>query len=184
MSGSGNALTSLPPAVSSLSSLQHLNVFDCRNLSNLRNVFGNLSSLQHLEVVNSNISSMPPSFTRLNNLQHLNLRGCKQLKRLHGVDKMTRLQQLNLSVCWALSTLTSELGSLGNLLQLNLRKCWSLPSLPSGIGYRSRLSHLDLGDLFQALQASCQRYAVCAACGIWIYHAAVSSLACRIPLAA
>lgn len=68
MSVDGYTLTSLPQEVGRLSQLQRLNVINCRNLGNLRDIFGNLSSRQLLEVVNCKISSMPSSFMRLSNL--------------------------------------------------------------------------------------------------------------------
>jgi Leucine-rich repeat (LRR) protein len=97
-------LTSLPPELASLTSLQSLNLSGCRQLS------GDLSPLAAL-----------PS------LQSLNLFACEQLRGdLSLLAGLTSLQTLNLSWCRQFSGDLSPLARLRSLQTLNLSNCGQL----------------------------------------------------------
>src|SRR5208282_918966 len=97
----GLYLSSFPPELASLTSLQSLNLALCDQLSDL----------SPLAVLTS--------------LQSLNLSFCKQLSDLSPLAKLTSLQWLNLSFCKQLSDL-SPLANLTSLQTLDLAGCGGL----------------------------------------------------------
>src|SRR5271157_4472062 len=98
----GLYLSSFPPELASLTSLQSLNLALCDQLSDL----------SPLAVLTS--------------LQSLNLAGCDQLSDLSPLAVLTSLQSLNLAWCKQLSGDLSPLASLTSLQRLDLAGCGGL----------------------------------------------------------
>jgi internalin A len=123
---SGFALTRLPPELISLTSLQRLDLFACKQLS------GDLSPL-----------------SRLTSLQTLNLSGCEQLSGdLSPLSRLTSLRSLDLSRCHKLSGDLSPLAHLTSLQSLNLSGCVQLSGDLAPLAHLTSLQTLDLASCF------------------------------------
>ncbi|WP_073604448.1 leucine-rich repeat domain-containing protein, partial [Vibrio aerogenes] len=82
------------------------------------------------------------SIEKLTQLQQLDLTGCEKLTSLRGIEKLTQLQQLDLSRCDNLTSLQG-IEKLTQLQQLDLSRCDNLTSL-KGIENLSQLQQLSL----------------------------------------
>ncbi len=101
---SGSDLRQLPQDMSSMSSLQHLDLSGCRELQQLPNSLTTLAALQQLQMADCiRLQQLPSRSGVLTVLQVLNLSGCQSLQRLpDGIGSAPALQQLLLPGCKSL----------------------------------------------------------------------------------
>src|SRR5271166_2305477 len=136
-----NRLSSLPPEIGKLTSLQSLHL-GFNRLNSLPPEIGKLTSLQSLHLGSNRLSSLPPEIGKLTSLQSLDL-WSNQLSSLPPeIGKLTSLQSLHLGSN-RLSSLPPEIGKLTSLQSLHLRSN-RLSSLPPEIGKLTSLQSLDL----------------------------------------
>lgn len=145
-------ITHLPPEITVLTQLEHLDLSGCTQLEDL----SPLSHLSHLKVLVLKPNRFKTRLTRpyyfkLTNLQPLSelktlhtltLSGCNQLDDLSPVANLQTLQQLDLSGFQQLSDL-SPLANLQALQQLDLRGCQQLRDF-SPLANLTALQQLDL----------------------------------------
>ncbi|XP_021902082.1 putative disease resistance protein At4g19050 [Carica papaya] len=131
------------PILESLSNLEELNT------SNLRYLPRNdsfprhlLSAMRNLRILNLSKTPIYVDVFFLSNLTQLSLRGWTGMEDASGLEKLTRLEVLDLSET-AVTCLPS-LKFLCNLRQLLLRDCWGLKKLQ----HLESLSHLEVLDLW------------------------------------
>ncbi|KAK9040138.1 hypothetical protein V6N11_015315 [Hibiscus sabdariffa] len=171
---SGNPLdTMLPVSIGNLStSLEYLELTDCRLQGNIPTEVGSLSSLVSLKLGNNALTGVIPDTIRLlKSLQSLQLHGNK----LRGVipydlcmsknlfelflggnelsgaipeclSNLTALRNLSLSSNRLASTIPSSLWSLVDILAINLSSNSLQGSLSSGIGNLKALVEIDLSN--------------------------------------
>ncbi|XP_021902192.1 putative disease resistance protein At4g19050 [Carica papaya] len=130
------------PIIGSLSNLEELNI------SNLRHPPGGLHSMsdllnymRNLRILNLSKTPIYIDIFFLSNLTQLSLRGWSRMEDMSGLEKLTRLEVLDLS-----ETPVKHLPSLNffcNLCRLLLRDCWCLKKLQ----HLESLSHLEVLDL-------------------------------------
>ncbi|MGK7886914.1 MAG: COR domain-containing protein [Crocosphaera sp.] len=147
----GNNLTSLPPEIVQLTSLQQLDLSD-NQLSSLPPEIVQLISLQQLDLSDNQLSSLPAEIGQLTTLQQLNL-SRNQLSSLPAeIGQLNSLQQLYLSYN-RLSSLPAEIVQLNSLQQLDLSGN-QLSSLPAEIVQLTSLQQLKLsGNQLSSLPA-------------------------------
>ena len=103
--------------------------------------FGGLSRLAYLEWhAAQDIASLPST------LATLDLSGSNRLGGLPDLERLTGLQQLELSRCHRLAVLPESLSALTGLQQLDLTCCESLAVLPESLGALTGLQQLDLSS--------------------------------------
>jgi Leucine Rich repeats (2 copies) len=124
-------LTRIPPELASLTSLQSLNLSECRLTGDLRPL-AKLKSLQTLSLSGCKLSDLSP-LAELKSLQTLDLSMWQlswrtPLSDLSPLAELTLLQTLNLAGWWHLSDL-SPLEGLTSLQTLNLAGCEELSDL-------------------------------------------------------
>ncbi|WVZ54682.1 hypothetical protein U9M48_005445 [Paspalum notatum var. saurae] len=118
----GTEIEKLPSRITTLRSLECLDLRGCSKLVELPEGIGNLKKLQVL-----------------------NLENCSKLVELpEGIINLERLQVLNLECCRNLVELPKGIGMLEKLQVLNLKLCEALRGMPVGIGQLSRLEKLSL----------------------------------------
>lgn len=141
----GLSLTSIPPEISRLSFLEHL---DLQNnlLTSLPPTIGQLSVLTLLNLGGNQLASLPPEIGQLSALSLLNLEGNQLTSLLPEIGRLPVLTQLNLAKN-KLTYLPPEIGQLSVLTLLILRGN-QLTSLPPAIGQLSSLTLLDIQENF------------------------------------
>ncbi|KAJ4959592.1 hypothetical protein NE237_026703 [Protea cynaroides] len=152
-----NSITLLPTSILGLSSLRELNVSNCNLLdSAIPSEIGSICSLQHLNMGYNKFCSLPASISRLSQLKSLQLQNCSRLQTLPEFpsslkeldvnscesmeslpyfEKLSSLQELNISYT-NFRSLPSNIKCLSQLLSLRLKHCTSLqflPELPSSL---------------------------------------------------
>ncbi|KAK8710819.1 hypothetical protein V6N13_146128 [Hibiscus sabdariffa] len=136
---SGNPLdTMLPVSIGNLStSLEYLELTDCRLQGNIPTEVGSLSSLVSLKLGNNALTGVIPDTIRLlKSLQSLQLHGGNELSGAipECLSNLTALRNLSLSSNRLASTIPSSLWSLVDILAINLSSNSLQGSLSSGIG--------------------------------------------------
>lgn len=131
----------LPPSISSLCSLELLNLSGC-NLTDvdIPNDIGSLFSLKELDLSWNNFCSLPYSLGQLSNLKNLYLRECEYLKSLPQLP--CNLKSLWLFYCTSLQSLPQLPHSLEILIA---NDCTSLKQI-QGFENLSSFRWMDLRD--------------------------------------
>ncbi|XP_066524378.1 p53-induced death domain-containing protein 1 isoform X2 [Hoplias malabaricus] len=124
-------LTSLPPAISSLSLLVHLDL-SFNRLSTLPSCVLSLSHLSELILCHNQLESLPEELGVLIHLQRLSVLGNKLVTLPPEVGMLLELQELDISFN-LLENLPEELGQLQNLQSLELSNN-KLERLPETLG--------------------------------------------------
>eukprot|EP00533_Pseudo-nitzschia_delicatissima_P013416 CAMPEP_0197283716 /NCGR_PEP_ID=MMETSP1432-20130617/25075_1 /TAXON_ID=44447 /ORGANISM="Pseudo-nitzschia delicatissima, Strain UNC1205" /LENGTH=400 /DNA_ID=CAMNT_0042750709 /DNA_START=66 /DNA_END=1268 /DNA_ORIENTATION=- len=160
-----SGVTSVPPSLTRLRSLQDLDLSGTWFLTNLPRDIGNLGTLIKLKISKTGVTSIPRSIGQLQALQELYIHA-ERPRRLpgeignlinliklsleesgvrslpHSIGQLQSLQELDLSAT-KIRNLPDEIGNLGNLIKLILAKS-RVTSLPSSIGKLQKLQELDL----------------------------------------
>jgi Leucine-rich repeat (LRR) protein len=76
----GSSIVNLPESMANLSSLESLDLTDCKRLECVPNNIGRWSSLTKLSLQGSSIANLPESMAHLSSLKSLNLSACKLLE--------------------------------------------------------------------------------------------------------
>jgi internalin A len=138
----GLALNRLPRELASLTSLQSLDLSECKQLSDL-SPLASLTSLQGLNLYRcEQLSDLSP-LASLTSLLELDLFACKQLSDLSPLASLTSLQRLILAWCGQLGDL-SPLVSLTSLQSLDLSECEQLSGDLSPLASLTSLQSLNL----------------------------------------
>ncbi|XP_039164979.1 TMV resistance protein N isoform X2 [Eucalyptus grandis] len=134
------ALLTEIPDVSSLPSLERLDLGECTNLVEVHQSLGHLDKLVYLNFLNCcNLSRFPRNL-KLRSLQNLILRGCSKLSRFPDIlVQMKHLTELALHGT-AIRELPSSITNLVELKGLYLEDCMDLKNLPCSI---YTLQHLE-----------------------------------------
>ncbi|XP_021902187.1 putative disease resistance protein At4g19050 [Carica papaya] len=132
------------PIIGSLSNLEELNISNIRYppLGKLYLMSDLLSYMRNLRILNLSKTPIYIDVFFLTNLTQLSLRGWSHIEDTSGLEKLTRLEVLDLS-----ETPVKRLPSLKflcNLCRLLLRDCWCLKKLQ----HLESLSHLEVLDLW------------------------------------
>ncbi|KAK0601694.1 hypothetical protein LWI29_026554 [Acer saccharum] len=160
------------PSLSNLKNLRKLLLKDCSSLKNLLDLEG-LTGLEVLDISGCENLDKLPNLNAFKKLEVLDLSGCRALKVEGNVsfEHMSRLRKLSLDQCGGLnlseiaaktlecmthlqilklsgitedmSSISSKLTTLTNLIQLSLKDCQGLKTLPS-LEALSKLEVLDL----------------------------------------
>ncbi|KAJ6422219.1 hypothetical protein OIU84_027214 [Salix udensis] len=145
-SSSGSSTTSLPSFPSTLK-LKHLcidSVMDLVSVSELE--LHKLTSLEHLTIENCpNLSSLPELSLR-GSLRFLSVSGCGSLASLSlGLHHLTSLEELEIKECRALDMMSdSEFRGLNSLRKLKIGYMPQLESIPDGIKQVTSLQDLKI----------------------------------------
>jgi hypothetical protein len=115
---SGNQLTSLPPEIGQLSSLQSL-YLSHNQLTSLPPEVSHLSSLQWLYLSSNQLTSLPPEIGQLSSLQSLYLSHNQLTSLPPEVSQLSSLQELYLYNN-RLTSLPREISQLSSLLRLDV----------------------------------------------------------------
>ncbi|TXG66845.1 hypothetical protein EZV62_008120 [Acer yangbiense] len=170
----GTAIKELPPSIEHLDGLQHLNMFNCKNLEmlpssicNLTSLqslglsscsrldklpdnLGNLKSLKFLAVGGSAISQLPSSITCLENLERLYLKNCNLMEIPEYIGCLSSLKELVLGGN-KFESLPKSIKHLSKLEYLSIRECNMLRSLTELPVALKRLEAINCKQLCQAL---------------------------------
>ncbi|CBI17047.3 unnamed protein product, partial [Vitis vinifera] len=138
-------LESLPTIIWEFKSLKSLFCSDCSQLQYFPEILETMENLRQLHLNGTAIKELPSSIERLNRLQVLNLGRCKNLVTLpESICNLRFLEDLNVNFCSKLHKLPQNLGRLQSLKRLRARglnsRCCQLLSL-SGL---CSLKELDL----------------------------------------
>lgn len=118
--------------------------------------FSDLSSLRHLDISGcSNLTHLPESFSKLLHLEYLALRDCKHLSiPTHILGEISTLQYIDFKGCVKLAHLPVGITSQRHLRYLNLLSTL-VEELPGNIGLLHKLEQLKIGSpLLQELPRS------------------------------
>jgi internalin A len=138
---SDNLITTLPPEIGSLTELQTLDVHD-NQLTTLLPEIGFLTALRHLNLGPNRLTLLPPQIESLVALEILELDENLFTSLPREIGSLTALRTLYLDRN-QLSKLPPEIGSLPALAELDL-SCNTLASLPPDIGSLAALQVLYL----------------------------------------
>ena len=138
---SGNQLTALPPEIGRLTSLQSLNLWD-NQLTALPPEIGGLASLQSLNLSENHLTALPPEIGALTSLKGMYLSRNQLTALPPEIGALSSLQTLSL---WdnRLTALPPEIGRLTSLQSLNL-SFNRLIALPPEIGALTNLQGMYL----------------------------------------
>uniref|UniRef100_A0A5B6YS99 Putative TMV resistance protein N-like isoform X3 n=1 Tax=Davidia involucrata TaxID=16924 RepID=A0A5B6YS99_DAVIN len=139
------SLTSLPETICHLKYLKTLTLSGCSKLDNLPENLGDMECLEELHVDGTAITEPPSSIGHLKNLKILSFRGCKEIA--HWYD----------CICWnSKGLMLPSLSGLGLLKELDLSGCNMFDgALPNDIGNLPSLEELILsGNNFVKLPES------------------------------
>ena len=138
---SGNQISTLPPEISQLSSLETLGL-GANQITCTPPEVALLTALRNLDLSGNQLSSLPAAIGQLTALQNLDLSG-NQLSTLPAaISRLSALRDLDLSEN-RLVSVPNEIGHLGALQNLDLSEN-RLSSLPAAIGQLTALGTLDL----------------------------------------
>lgn len=129
-------LTTLPPSVSSLSHLVHLDL-SFNQLSCLPPCLLSLPVLSSLLLCHNHLSALPPDIGQLSSLTYLSLLGNELVSLPPSLGQMKALQTLDVSHN-LLQQLPDEIGSLEELVKLELSHN-KLKQLPESMGKSVRM---------------------------------------------
>ncbi len=138
-----NQLTSLPPEVGNLKSLRQL-YHGGNQLTTLPPEIGNLKSLREFYLYYNQLASLPPEIGNLKSLWVLGLWGNQLTSLPPEIGNLKSLQRLYLSFN-QLTSLPREIGKLKSLQRLDLRGN-QLTSLPPELAALENLETLNLDD--------------------------------------
>uniref|UniRef100_A0A7N2RF65 Uncharacterized protein n=1 Tax=Quercus lobata TaxID=97700 RepID=A0A7N2RF65_QUELO len=146
-------LMSLPDGLQHVITLQKLKIHICTGLMAIPEWIGNLTSLHHLSI--SGCSNLTP-MDNLTLLQELTIGEFPNLTSLpQGIRSLTSLKRLTVDDCPNLMALPEWIGNLTSLEELIICKCLNLTSLPQGIHDLPSLQRLMITDC-PILRARCQ----------------------------
>ncbi len=160
-----SGVTSIPPSLTQLRSLQNLDLSGTWFLTNLPRDIGNLGTLIKLKISETGVTSIPRSIGQLQALQELyihaerprrlpgeignlvnliklSLEGSGVRSLPHSIGQLQALQELDLSAT-KIRNLPDEIGNLGNLIKLILINS-RVTTLPASIGKLQKLQELIL----------------------------------------
>jgi len=138
---SNRNLTSLPPEISELKCLTHLNM--CYNqLTSLPPEISELKNLTHLNIYYNRLTSLPSELSELKNLTQLNISYNRLTSLPPEISELKNLTQLKISNN-RLTSLPPEISELKNLTQLKISNN-RLTSLPPDISELKNLTQLDI----------------------------------------
>lgn len=126
--------------ISACSSLQHLNLSNCYNLSDLTEL-SSCRFLTDLDLSVCCVSDLSPLST-LTKLIHLDLSRCFNIINISSLSTLAKLQQLNLSRCYNVHDSLDSLSACTALMDLDLSYC-PVSNL-SALATCKDLQHLDL----------------------------------------
>ncbi|QHO40124.1 Putative disease resistance protein [Arachis hypogaea] len=130
--------------------MQHvktLRISDFPKLKALPHELSSLSSLQKLEIILCNeLESFSENVLQgLCSLQSLKIHSCKKLRSLsEGVGHLTRLESLDIMICPKLVTLPSSMNKLVSLRRVYICSC---DTLPEGLQHVPSLQSLDVYNI-------------------------------------
>ncbi|OWM66109.1 hypothetical protein CDL15_Pgr015536 [Punica granatum] len=125
-------LTSIPD-LSSMHSLEHLDLGECKSLQEVHQSLGHLPKVSHLNFLNCCSLREFPSSLKSKFLQSLILKGCSKLSKFPDIlEEVGGVKELSLDET-AIDELPPSLGNLIGLQELYLRNCKRLKNIPSSI---------------------------------------------------
>ncbi len=139
----GKKLTTLPPAIGSLTGLQYLDL-RTNNLTTLPAEIGNLVLLSHCELRSNSLSALPPEIGKLIKLNRLFLSFNNLTAIPPEIGDLTNMSTLYLFFN-DLATLPPGIGNCTNLYVLSLEGN-KLTTIPPEIGNLNNLSSLTLDE--------------------------------------
>ncbi|CAI5527104.1 unnamed protein product [Closterium sp. Naga37s-1] len=167
-------ISGLPDSFSQLSTLEVLNLVDCRAMVALPARFGSLHALKSLCIANSPKLCLPEdiggltdlhtlrvtlnrvqellpcSFTQLKSLTRLELTQCGMLKELpEGVGWLSNLCELSIRACPKIRKLPETVTNLASLEVLRVEGCSRLSFIPGSLSALGRLKELAIGKCAQ-----------------------------------
>jgi hypothetical protein len=115
----------LPASLGQLTSLEVLDLSNCRRLARLPDAIGQLSALQTLRLRSCrSLRALPASIGRLSTLRTLDLHSCDALAALpDSLGELPGLQTLDVSSCKRLTLLPASFDRLRSLSTLNMQWC-------------------------------------------------------------
>ncbi|MGH1339241.1 MAG: WGR domain-containing protein [Aureispira sp.] len=142
-------LLHFPPALFEIQSLERL-ILDSTHCSTIETL-GQLNNLKKttpqktiVELLYEADFSLPETLGQLTNLKELSLKKTKIKQLPTSIKQLKKLEVLNLSYCYQLTTLPESIGQLKELEILNLAQCYQLIALPESIGQLTKLKKLVL----------------------------------------
>ena len=172
----------LPSSIQYLTSLEILDVSECRKIQELPDIFGNMRCLRKLCLSETRIKQVPSSIGYLESLESLDLSDCYNFENFPEMVKTKCLRELFL-VGTSIKELPSSIGNLESLETINLRHCskfekfleiqagnmkclkelvlegTAIKQLPNNIGWLKALKELDVNgcsniDKFPEIQGN------------------------------
>ncbi|GJP72571.1 hypothetical protein CLOP_g3288 [Closterium sp. NIES-67] len=142
-----NKLSAIPPFVSSLAALQHLDVSNNSLSGPLPPIVTTLATLQHLDLSrNSLAGEFPMTLSSLSSLEHLDLSRNKFEGMLPTLTDLSLLTTVNLGFNSFFGPVITALGSISNLQEINLQSNSLQGQLDPGFSDFTVLKTLVLSD--------------------------------------
>ncbi|XP_063800845.1 p53-induced death domain-containing protein 1 [Pseudophryne corroboree] len=136
-----NSFTELPPCVTALHSLSTLHL-GYNQLMTLPDAIGELKSLRSLSLMSNQLTELPVGIGQLSNLEKVDLSENKLVTLSEEVGNLQQCTDLNLSGN-SLTNLPETLCNLRSLQKLYLHSNW-LVTIPAGLASLQHLTRLDL----------------------------------------
>jgi Leucine-rich repeat (LRR) protein len=138
------SLTTLPPKIGNLKELTELDLHNCSSLTTLFDVEEDALFYKFLKQGDDGQSKRRQG--QFPKLKKLFLSGCRNLTKLRSpeVEMLLHLEELDLSDCSILATLSPLIGMLQNLEKLELSYCKDLKELPFSLLQLNKLEYLAL----------------------------------------
>ncbi|KAF8010819.1 hypothetical protein BT93_J1466 [Corymbia citriodora subsp. variegata] len=132
------------PDLSSVPTLESLNLEGCNSLVELHQSVAHLNNLKLLSLHSCSNLNVFPKTLNAKSLETLDLFGCSKLENFPEIPrKMERLEELNLGRT-AIKELPASIENLLSVKKMHLRNCKNLAKLPSSIYKLQNLKHLSL----------------------------------------
>ena len=143
-----SSLVELPSSIGNAIHLMKLHLGECSSLVELPFSIGNAIHLEKLDLTGcSSLVELPSSIGNATNLEFLSLRSCSRLVELPSCfGNIRNLEELDLSDCSSLVGVPSSIGNTTNLKHLKFSRCSSLVELPASIGNLHKLYSLILKE--------------------------------------
>ncbi|KAK8989954.1 hypothetical protein V6N11_064366 [Hibiscus sabdariffa] len=136
-------LTSLPPGLSTCTSLRCLLIEDCSNLESIPGDVGQLHSLEKLTIVKCNeLGWIGCGLSAGTRLEELEIERCPRLISIPSLDGSSSLLEIKLHGCDRLTSLPSGLSTCTSLRRLSIIGCNFLESIPEDIWQLNSLEEL------------------------------------------